>query len=134
VYDKALSAGVLEFVLKALMTGVKEFWMRMPPPTQATESPESSGMGKMPPPGSPEPGAKPEGAKATSEEVGAVLSDKHCVDCANWNPDSGECSKVEGVWDPESGCAKFFEPEHDESAETPVDEAAEQGPGRPEGM
>ena len=96
---------------------------RMEPPTMTAEPMGSPG--KMPPPGSPEEPAKADGAKASPEEAGVVLSDKHCVDCRNWSPETGECAKVEGTFDPEDACSAYFEPDHDESAETPKEEGAE---------
>ncbi len=90
---------------------------RMSPPGESPslviavghDGPRSS-SGKMPAPGE---NAPQEGGKASAQDAGAVMSDAHCVDCANWHPDTGECDKVEGVWEPEAACVKFFTPLHD---------------------
>lgn len=66
--------------------------------------------GRMDPPGSPKPGDKQPGQKATDEEAQAVMHDAHCIDCKNWHEDTGECDEVAGVWDPQDACRVYFEP------------------------
>lgn len=108
---------------------------RMPPP--GTDTPkgkgvaiiigvphgkDSGGNGRMPPPGS---DAKPAGAKASRDEAGYVAQDAHCIDCSNFSPDTGECSKVEGTFDADAACVHYFEPTDEESSESPQQEASE---------
>ena len=66
----------------------------------------------MPPPGG-SPGGKGDG-KASPEEACVVREDAHCIDCANYSPDTGECSKVEGSYAPEDACAHYFTPANDD--------------------
>ena len=82
--------------------------------------------GKMPPPGS---DAPQPGGKASPEEAGVVKADAHCIDCDNYSPDTGACSKVEGSFDPDDACSKYFEPvANDESNEAPdADDKGSQG-------
>lgn len=61
---------------------------------------------KMAPPGMED--KKPMG-KASPEDAQVIRADMHCLDCHNYDPTSGECSKVEGSFDPQDGCVKFFE-------------------------
>ncbi len=55
------------------------------------------------------PDAEDEGGKASVAEAHKVGADQHCKDCANYQAESGECSKVDGYWDPEDACVRYFE-------------------------
>jgi hypothetical protein len=84
--------------------------------------------GKMAPPGTPD---KPQGSgKASPEEAGVVKADAHCIDCQNYAPDTGACSAVDGTYDPDDACSKYFQPvADDDSGEEPdADDAAGEGP------
>lgn len=63
--------------------------------------------GKMPPPGMK---ADPMGSgKASPEEAEVIRADEHCIDCKNYDPTSGDCTEVEGSFDPQDGCAEYFD-------------------------
>jgi hypothetical protein len=80
-------------------------------------APKDGSGGKMPPPGSDAPQS---GGKASLEEAHVIPADKHCIDCENYSPDTGDCSKVVGTHDPDDACYDFFEPvADDESSEQP---------------
>jgi hypothetical protein len=97
---------------------------RMPPPgsdsgiAMSAPVPKSAPSGRMPPPGTPE---KVAGAKASRDEAGFVGAENHCIDCAMYDVETGDCAKVEGVFQPDDACAKFFEA-------VPDDESQESGP------
>lgn len=105
----------------------------MPPPGSKKKAmPMAAEPKGMPPPGSPKempPEEKPEeaGGKHTAEEAHPVRADQHCKDCANYQGESGDCSKVDGYWDPEDACVRFFEAGSgdDEAAEDPMEEVGE---------
>src|SRR5882757_9061283 len=84
--------------------------MRMPPPGQSGSPSAPPGM-QMPPPGmdADKPPGKPTG-KASPEDAGVIRADEHCIDCTNYSPDSGECARVEGSYDPQDGCVQYFQP------------------------
>jgi hypothetical protein len=93
----------------------------------------------MPPPGldhveahDTAPGAAGAGAEATREKALFIPADHHCKDCANWTPDTGECSKVEGVMDPEDCCARYFQHLNPEDEQNGDDEGAQEALEPPE--
>ena len=87
--------------------------------------------GKMGPPGmeddAPAPDGEPSGGKASVAEAHKVGAEQHCSDCKNYQAESGDCTKVEGYWDPDDACVRYFTPMggEDESAEDPAEEAGE---------
>lgn len=50
------------------------------------------------------------GKKASVADAHVVRSDQHCQNCTNYTPESGECSKVEGPFDPDDSCIRYFTP------------------------
>ena len=108
---------------------------RMPPPGTDGKGlaiiigvPHGSSSGRMPPPGQDQP---QQGGKASREDAGFVGAEQHCIDCDMYTPETGDCSAVEGVMDPQDGCHKYFEPVgDDESNEAPDadDSTPQQGP------
>lgn len=96
---------------------------KMPMPDMAPKGMRPPGSKEMPPEEKPE----EEGGKHTAEEAHPVRADQHCKDCANYQAESGDCSKVDGYWDPEDACVRFFEAGSgdDEDAEDPAEEAGE---------
>ena len=72
--------------------------------------------GKMPPPGMED---KPQGSgKASPDDAKVVHADQHCIDCQQYHPDTGDCDKVDGSFDPQDGCHMYFtEVADDEGAE-----------------
>lgn len=78
---------------------------RMAPPGMETAAPKPPAA-RMAPPGQME---QPTGAKAAPEEAMVIRADAHCIDCRNYDPTSGECSKVDGSFDPQDACAEFFD-------------------------
>ena len=98
---------------------------KMPPPggsgVAIVIAPKDSG--KMPPPGSaPE---KQGGGKASREDAGFRTEDQKCIDCSNYSPDTGECSKVEGTMSPMETCGNYFNAMDDEEGESPSQESGE---------
>ena len=102
---------------------------RMPPPglTIVVAHPKEGGPGKrMEPPTGDEP--KGDG-KSSPEEAGVVRADEHCVDCAHYDPTSGDCAKVSGSFDPQDACMQYFEkigadePDADEEGGPPDEDA-----------
>lgn len=89
--------------------------MKMPPPSATMDQP-SPMPSKMRPPGAPEPESKPagEGQKVSPEDAGVVRNNEHCIDCSNYSPESGDCSKVEGYFDAQDSCVNYFDPIGDE--------------------
>jgi hypothetical protein len=98
------------------------------------------GVGKpkgdgMPPPGMhdeepPKPPAEEGGGgqKHSREDALVVNEDQRCANCQNYDATSGECSEVEGYFDPGASCLRYFEPAGaaDDEPETPGEsEAAE---------
>lgn len=85
--------------------------------------------GRMPPPGQSQSSGS---GKSSPEEAGVVLDSEHCIDCANYHPDTGECDTVEGTYSPQDGCAKYFtpisgdkEPDADDQSAGPSDNDAD---------
>lgn len=68
-----------------------------------------------------------EGGKASREEAGVVPPDQHCIDCQNYDPQTGDCSKVEGSFEPDAACLKYFTPVADEDNEQAEGEPPEGG-------
>ena len=87
--------------------------------------------GKMPPPGMED---KPQTqTEASLEDAGVIKADRHCIDCENYAPDTGACSKVEGSFDPDDACVRYFEPvADDESGEGPDADDDGQQSGAPD--
>ena len=70
--------------------------------------PKGGDSGKMPPPGEK---VGPEGSgKVSADEAGVIRDTMHCIDCANYSPDTGSCAKVEGSFSPDDAYLKYFEP------------------------
>lgn len=86
---------------------------RMPPPGEADEQP---GAESDPAGGS---------GKHSAEEAHVVRENQHCKDCVHWQPETGECSEVDGSFAPEDACIRDFkaggqeEPDADESGGMP---------------
>ena len=79
--------------------------------------------GKMPPPGMED---TPQGSgKASREDAGFRGDDERCIDCSNYDPSSGDCSKVEGSMSPQDTCAQYFQPVDDEGEESSAQESSE---------
>lgn len=53
---------------------------------------------------------KDQGGKMPVEEALVVRSDKHCNNCENYQPETGDCEKVEGSFDPDDACMRWFTP------------------------
>jgi hypothetical protein len=96
--------------------------------------PGKSDTRRMPPPGldhveehdTAGAGAGDEGAKATREKALVIPDDHHCKDCANWTPESGDCSKVEGNFTPDSACLRYFAHLNEEDEKGGDDEGPEE--------
>jgi len=108
--------------------------MAMPPPGMDRKKPDAViavgvGMpkkpnGRMPPPGmEPEGGDEGGGEKHSPEEAIVIRADKHCKDCMNWEPQTGECHEVDGVWHPEDACARYFKASGESHDEPDPDDA-----------
>lgn len=71
----------------------------------------SGGKERGAPPGAvgTNPGGKTDTGKASPDEAIVIRSDSHCIDCRNYDPQTGQCEKVAGVFDPSDACAKYFE-------------------------
>jgi len=77
---------------------------------------------KMPPPGAsqmaqaaadgdPDDSMPASGAgKISADKAISVKANEHCKDCQNYAPESGECQKVDGYWEPEDACVREFKP------------------------
>jgi hypothetical protein len=65
--------------------------------------------GRMGPPGG---GMRAEAGntKASPIEATVIRSDEHCIDCKNYNPQDGSCEEVDGSFDPQDSCVKYFSP------------------------
>lgn len=48
--------------------------------------------------------------KASPHKAIVITADSHCKDCQNYHPDTGECDKVEGSFEPEDACHAYFTP------------------------
>lgn len=100
---------------------------RMPPPGSghpgiAVTIPAKPSPDKMPPPGMTD---KPTGdGKVSPEEAEVYRADQTCVNCSNYDPTSGDCSKVSGSFDPSDGCVKYFEAIGDDTPKDPDDGSA----------
>lgn len=75
------------------------------------------GDGKPKPPGMGDEPAMPKdteqaegGKKHSPEEALVIRAEKHCDKCENYDPTSGSCSEVEGMFAPDDACLRFFEP------------------------
>lgn len=92
--------------------------------SSAPEMPPKEGMDDAltPPAGA---GDDAGGKESPEEAIVLRAGEKTCQTCTNWTPESGECSKVEGVFDPEDRCLRYYEAEGGEAGE----EAAEGEPG-----
>jgi hypothetical protein len=65
--------------------------------------------GRMGPPGGSQPGAAGK-TKASPVEATVIRSNEHCIDCKNYNPQDGTCEQVDGQFDPQDACVKYFSP------------------------
>lgn len=63
--------------------------------------------GRMAPPGAGQGG--PAG-KMSPDEAIVIRANEHCIDCQNYNPQDGSCSKVDGNFDPQDSCHEAFSP------------------------
>lgn len=73
-----------------------------PPADDASAAPTAA-------PDATDPDAPAEGGKASAAEAWVTKADEHCKDCSNYHPDTGECDAVEGYYQPEDACKKYFE-------------------------
>ena len=92
------------------------------------------GMGKDAPDDTP-PDDSQEGKKHSVAEAHKVGAEEHCANCQHYQADSGECEEVEGYWDPQDACVKYFEAangaedeEEGGEGDNPAEEAAESAP------
>lgn len=85
-------------------------------------------------------GAGAAGAKHTEAEAHVLREDKHCKSCLNWSGADGSCAKVEGVFEPEDACVRYWEaggtgePDSDDTGGPPDNDADDTGTGMPMGM
>ena len=79
--------------------------------------------------------------KVSREEAHFVPADKHCKDCSNYDPASGDCSAVAGSFEPEDACIGEFkamsdsgEPDADDMGGAPDGDADDSSmpPGMPQ--
>ena len=88
----------------------------MPPPSlpdskQAAEDGHASkGGGDTP--------ADPE----TLERAGIVRADKHCQNCENWDPSTGNCSVLGPGFAPDDACLRYFEAMDDQEDDNDADD------------
>lgn len=75
------------------------------------------------------------GKKASIAAAHKVGADQHCSNCTNYQAQSGECDKVQGMWEPDDACVRYFTPASggegspdEEAGESPEYEASEQEP------
>lgn len=76
-------------------------------------------------------------AKASAEQAHVVRNNEHCKDCVHYQGESGECEKVDGTFDPEDSCVRYFEaagggekePDADEAGGMPDQDADDQQQG-----
>ncbi len=47
--------------------------------------------------------------KASPDKAIVIRADAHCKNCENYEPTTGECHEVEGVFDPDDACHAFYE-------------------------
>ena len=114
---------------------------KMPPPERgkgmaiviAAHPAGPSKGGKMPPPGMsddampPDPAAAPDDAgaekdkdgKISPDAAGVIRDDQHCVNCKNYDANSGMCSKVSGSFSPDDACVQYFEAMQDDDDSEP---------------
>ncbi len=52
--------------------------------------------------------------KCSPERAIVIRANEHCRDCKNYEPTTGECHEVEGVFEPDDACFSYFEAMHDE--------------------
>ena len=64
----------------------------------------------MGPPGGDKMGGAAGKTKASPVEATVIRSDEHCIDCQNYNPQDGTCEQVDGQFDPQDACVKYFSP------------------------
>src|ERR1700742_1534693 len=84
---------------------------RMPPPGMTVAiavKPKGSDSGKMPPPGEMGKPRMGEDGKVSPEDAQVYRADQTCVHCVNYDPTSGDCTKVSGSFDPSDGCLRYF--------------------------
>ncbi len=62
------------------------------------------------------------GGKVTREKALFIPADHHCKDCVNYDASSGDCSKVEGVFDAEDSCLRYFRHANPEDEEPDADD------------
>lgn len=64
------------------------------------------------------------GGKASREKALFIPASHHCGECVNYSPESGECSKVDGMFQPEDACLRMFKhiSEVDEHTEPDADQ------------
>lgn len=79
----------------------------MPPPGEKKAPAVVIGIGEAKPAGKPDDAM---GGKA-SEADAIVLraGDKTCSSCANYTPESGDCSAVDGNFEADDRCLRFYE-------------------------
>lgn len=103
------------------------------PPSKGGEGP------KISPPKPPTDDSQPDtGGKVSREDCVFIPAGKHCGSCQKYSAETGECSKVEGVFDPEDACVRYFtaigeDMDNDSGAEPDMDADDQQGPPPPAG-
>ncbi len=91
-----------------------------PPRPPKAEGPKPAKMAPPQAPGADEPPPVGEGeTKASREKALVVLAAHHCGQCENYQAESGECSKVEGSFDPDDACLRYFTPISEGEQEEP---------------
>ena len=46
--------------------------------------------------------------KVSRESAHPVMENEHCKDCTMYQADSSSCSKVDGSWQPDDACVRYF--------------------------
>ena len=62
------------------------------------------------------------GGKVSREKALVVPEDHHCSECLNYDATSGECSKVEGIFEAQDACLRYFKHAQPEDEESEPDE------------
>ncbi len=70
----------------------------------------------------------PSGAKASREKAVFVPSTHHCQECLNYQPETGECEKVDGIMDPNDLCIRYFKHVNESDEHTEPDDDQMGGP------
>ena len=101
---------------------------RMPPPGKKPSAVIAIGIE---PKGKPADGMADDSAGSKESEADAIVlrgGDKTCESCTNYDAQQGTCEKVDGQFDPDDRCLRFYE-----SAEDEAKEGDESGMSAPKG-